>query len=71
MWRSNNTNNGSEEAPYYYMMEPWPIAYCMISYNILVTHFKGYAWEKFSNKVKVKVKVRQNEEFSMMKKSVT
>ena len=43
----------------------------MISYNILVTHFKGYAWEKFSNKVKVKVKVRQNEEFSMMKKSVT
>eukprot|EP00978_Attheya_sp_CCMP212_P026506 scaffold87321_cov37-Attheya_sp.AAC.3 len=23
--------------------------------NILVTHFKGHAWDKFSNNVKVKV----------------
>ena len=53
------------------MMEPWTITYCIISYNILLTHFKGHAWDKFSNIVKFKVQVGQNEEFSMMKKSVT
>jgi hypothetical protein len=29
-----------------YMMEPWPINYCIISYAILLTHFEGHLWYK-------------------------